>query len=103
MPKGLITGSACKGCGKPLGVRNKLGHCIGCRTDELRRLAMSHDPIRPFYAERVAYYAARAALGLDLFAESPWRRKPGAHNRLEEVRPESTGATCRIAAAHQVE
>lgn len=103
MPKGLRKGSACLTCGKPLGTRNKLGFCIDCRTDTLRAAALSHDPIRPHMAGKVEYYRRRAALGMPLFDRSPWRRLPGAHNRLDEVRTERAGATRRIAPTNQIE
>lgn len=53
--------------------------------------------------ERIAYYAARAEQELELFAESPWRRLPGAHERLLEGQTKLTGTTGRIASAYKTE
>jgi hypothetical protein len=52
--------------------------------------------------EEVAYYAERAAQGLDLFTQSPYRRLPGAHNRLGERQTKLAGTTGRIASTGKV-
>jgi hypothetical protein len=89
-------------CDRPVGTRNKLGVCIGCRSEALRKAARSTIRIRPHLAEQVVYYAERAALGLDLFTQSPWARLPGAHNRLGERQVKLAGATGRVASARKV-
>jgi hypothetical protein len=100
--KGFRNGAACSVCGGPIGTRNRLGACIGCRTEALKAAAVTHFPIRPHMADKVAYYAARAALGLDLFAGSPWARLPGGHQRSLERQAKRAGTTGRIAPAHKV-
>jgi hypothetical protein len=102
MPKGYARGMVCDTCGGPVGTRNRLGRCIGCRTAAFKRTIAHLGEPDPATLERILYYQAQAALGLDLFAASPYRRLPGAHNRLGERQTKRTCTSCRVATTHEV-
>jgi hypothetical protein len=53
--------------------------------------------------DRIAYYAARAAQRLDIFAVSPWARLPGGYQRSLERQTKRALATGRIAPTRKVE
>lgn len=89
--------------------RKRVGHgpgpqvCAHCKCYNARMGAARNYVPRDDIEERVAYYAARAEMMLDLFAESPCRRLPGAHNRLGERQTKLAGTTGRVATAHEIE
>jgi hypothetical protein len=93
------TAGAADMCDRPGHAQQAAGvHRLPQRT--LRKAARSTIRIRPHLAEAAwCYYAERAALGLDLFTQSPWARLPGAHNRLGERQTKLAGATGRVASA----
>lgn len=103
MAKGYKRGVRCSQCGGGLGVRNQQGVCSRCRPAQIRRGYQQPAVLDTATEERVLYYAARAELGLDLFAESPYRGQADGHARLWRHQTKLTGAARRIAAADEIE
>lgn len=93
----------CWRCRKRVGRGPGAQVCPYCRSYNHRHMSDRTRLDVADLAERIAYYTARADLLLDLFAESPWAREPGAHNRLWEAQAKTAGATGRVAPAHKVE
>jgi hypothetical protein len=92
----------CWRCRRRLGRGPGTQVCTHCKTyNKAVGTSRNYRPIADI-EERIACYVARADQELDLFEESPYRRLPGAHNRLGERQTKLAGTTGRIAAAGQV-